>query len=232
MYGTDPFSAQNATNTGAASIFGALPYPGSASSVDPPIYSLVTLRFMSLNPSILNCSVVGPNNGIYYRIVTDASAPGITLVINAAGQNIALVEWRSHPTVEAQVIGAKLHVGQWLRLSPDRRYVASARPLGFGLVADSFGFPQLADVDPRRNPLRLGTVRPILAGPSPSLLVLGRCSDVSPQLFAPGSPEWFARVTKHHDAFVLELSARAVQLGLIDAAVLATMLMQSGRNID
>ncbi|KAN0084239.1 hypothetical protein V8E55_007743 [Tylopilus felleus] len=193
VYGTDPFSAQNATNTGAASIFGALPYPGSASSVDPPIYSLVTLRFMSLNPSILNCSVVGPNNGIYYRIVTDASAPGITLVINAAGQNIALVEWRSHPTVEAQVIGAKLHVGQWLRLSPDRR----SRTLTHGGIHYAWA-------------------------PCDRFL----------QLFAPGSPEWFARVTKHHDAFVLELSARAVQLGLIDAAVLATMLMQSGRNID
>lgn len=140
VYGTDPFSAQNATNdsNSSPSIFGALPYPGSASSVDPALNTLVTLRFTSLNPTILDCGVVGPNNETYYRVVTNGQ--GFTLLKNAAGQNTALIEWRSHPTVEAQTVGAKQPVGQWLQLSPDRRYV-STRVLSSG----SYSWPVFTD---------------------------------------------------------------------------------------
>lgn len=132
MYGIDPFSAQNATNDGnAPSIFGALPYPGSASSVDPPLHTLVTFRFTSLTHTVLDCSVVGPNNETCYRVASDLSGRGYSLLKNAAGHDIAIVEWRSHPTVEAQAVGAKLHVGQWLPLSSDRLYVRfRARALG------------------------------------------------------------------------------------------------------
>ena len=159
MYGIDPFSAQNATkdDSNAPSIFGALPYPGSSSSsVDPPLHTLVTFRFTSLNPTILDSSVVGPNNETYFRVAT--SGQGVTLVKNAAGQNIALIEWRSHPTVEAQAIGAKQHVAQWLHLSSDNRCVVAAACLGSGSYSPATVFPQRADDDPRRKPLRLGAV--------------------------------------------------------------------------
>ncbi|KAH0826599.1 hypothetical protein J3R83DRAFT_4960 [Lanmaoa asiatica] len=198
MYGLDPFSAQNATNnvdpSHAPSIFGALPYPGSTSSViNPPLHTLVTLRFTSLNPTILNCAIVGPNNQTYYRIVTDAPGQAFTLLKAAAGHNIALVEWRSHPTVEAQGVTAKQPVGQWLRLSSDRR----SRTMTHNGVQYSW-----APVDRFLH------------------------------LFAPGSSEWLARVTRSYDAIVLELTPRAIELRLIDAAILATALLQCGKNID
>ncbi|KAF8548963.1 hypothetical protein OG21DRAFT_1448472 [Imleria badia] len=195
MYGIDPFSAQKATKdaSNAPSIFGALPYPGSASSVDPPLHTLSTLRFTSLNPSILDCSVVGPNNETYYRIATGFSGQAISVIKNAGGHNIALVEWRSHPTLEAQAIGAKQHVAQWLPLSSDRR----SRTMVYGGVHYAWA-------------------------PFDRFLLL----------FAPGSTQWLARVTKTYDAVVLELSTRAVELGLIDVAVLATVLLQSGKSID
>ena len=128
MYGTDPFSAQNATNDGstyAPSVFGALPYPGSVSSVGPPLQTLVTLRFTSLNPTVLDCKVLGPNNETCYRVASDLAGRGCSLLKNGAGHNVALVEWRSHPTIEAQAVGAKQTVGQWLRLASDRRYARS-----------------------------------------------------------------------------------------------------------
>ncbi|KAG6377460.1 hypothetical protein JVT61DRAFT_15266 [Boletus reticuloceps] len=192
VYGTDPFSAQNATNNdpnNAPSVFGALPYPGSASSVDPPLHTRVTFRFTSFHPTILDCSVFGPNNETYYRVVT--AGQGLTLLKNAAGQNVALIEWQSHPTVEAQAV-AKQPVGQWLSLSPDRRVR--------GMIHSKV----------------LYTWAPV---------------DRFLLLFAPGASEWLARVTKTYDAVLLELSTRAIELGLVDSAVLATVLLQSGRSI-
>ncbi|KAI9567425.1 hypothetical protein HD554DRAFT_2205408 [Boletus coccyginus] len=194
VYGTDPFSAQyHSTRDGAnaPSIYGALPYPGSASSV--PLHTLVTFRFTALNPTILGCIVVGPNNTTHYHVVSDFSGQGYTLLRNGAGQTTALIEWRSHPTVEAQAVGAKQHAGQWLRLSSDRR----SRTMVHGGVPYSWT-------------------------PIGQFL----------HLFAPDSPEWLARVTKSYDAIVLELSPRAIQLGLMDVAVLATVLLQSGKSID
>lgn len=127
MYGSNPFTAQDGWNAGNGqstwdtsapppSIFGALPYP----SVSSALPGAITLKFTSLSPTILNSKVIGPRNETYFRVVTDG---GHTVLKDAQGSNIALLEWRDHPTVEARSLVVKQPTGQWLRLSTDRRCV-------------------------------------------------------------------------------------------------------------
>lgn len=104
------------------SIVGALPYPHPPSYPLPPD-ELITFTFTSMNPTILNCTVLGPHNRPYFQIVTDASMPGYTLWKNAEKKNIALVEWQNTPLLEARGILAKQQITNWLRLAPDRRFV-------------------------------------------------------------------------------------------------------------
>jgi hypothetical protein len=124
MYGSNPFSAQDAWNAAsgqttsapAPSVFGALPYPSTSS----PLPGAVTFNFTSLNPTILNCKVIGPRNETYFRVVTDA---GYTMLKDVRGSNIAVLGWQGHPTVEAPSLLTKQFVGQWLNLSTERRCV-------------------------------------------------------------------------------------------------------------
>ena len=48
----------------------------------------------------------------------------------------------------------------------------------------------------------------------------------------PGSSEWLVRVSRSPEMVLLELTTRAVELGLLNAAVLATVILQSGKSID
>jgi hypothetical protein len=52
------------------------------------------------------------------------------------------------------------------------------------------------------------------------------------KLSIPGSYDVLARVSKTYDAVTLELTPRAIQLGLLEISVLATILLQCGKRID
>lgn len=126
MFGTHPFTSwtemgngQSANNTWsgtapAPSIYGALPYPSDHGSFS-------TFFFTSFNPDLLNCTVVGSQAQVYYRIVTDNHMPGYTVIKNAEGKNVTLLEWQSHPMIEVRGLLTKQYVKTWLGLSPDRR---------------------------------------------------------------------------------------------------------------
>ncbi|KAG1776844.1 hypothetical protein EV702DRAFT_315406 [Suillus placidus] len=197
MYGSNPFVAQAGWNAGNSqstwdtsvpppSIFGALPYPCVSSALP----GAITLKFTSLSPTILNCKVIGPRNETYFRVVTDS---GHTVLKDAQGSNIALLEWRDNPTVEARGLVAKQPMGQWLRLSMDR----SHRFMAHNGVGYSW---------------------------SPHDRFL--------QLSIPGSYDVLARVSKAYDVVILELTPHAIQLGLLELGVLATILLQCGKSID
>jgi hypothetical protein len=114
----NPFSgwAESKKPNGSAppSIFGALPYPSTPSKS-------LKLSFTSFSPSITNCTVVGTRGQVFYHVETDPHNPGYTLLKNASGKNVALVEWQSHPFVEIRGSLSKQHVADWLKLSQDRR---------------------------------------------------------------------------------------------------------------
>lgn len=101
------------------SIVGALPYLNTTYPLPPD--DLIKFTFTSFNPTILNCTVLGPHNRPYFLVVTDASMPGYTIWKDVEQKNIALVEWQSSPLVEARGILPKQKASSWLRLAPDRR---------------------------------------------------------------------------------------------------------------
>ncbi|KAH7923077.1 hypothetical protein BV22DRAFT_1016097 [Leucogyrophana mollusca] len=204
MYGVNPFAAQSSWNAGnghsstgwgsntqAPSIFGALPYPSG--TTQNALQELITFKFTSFNPTILNCKVVGPHNETYFRVVTDASMPGYTILKNSQGSSIALVEWQSHPHVEARGAVTKQPIKSWLKLSTQR----SHRLMVFQGVSYSW---------------------------TPN--------DRFIQLHVSGSAEILVRVSKTYDSVVVEMTPRAIQLGLLEVAILATVLLQCGKSID
>ncbi|KAK0452353.1 hypothetical protein EV421DRAFT_1768465 [Armillaria borealis] len=52
-------------------------------------------------------------------------------------------------------------------------------------------------------------------------------------LYSSGSsPRLLARICRGHGTITLDIAAEAMQLGLLEAAIIATMLLQCGQNID
>ncbi|KIK68639.1 hypothetical protein GYMLUDRAFT_153830 [Collybiopsis luxurians FD-317 M1] len=173
----------------APSTFGALPY-----AHPPPPPGLVTFYITSFNPDILNCTVIGPNQQRYLRIVTDPQNPAYTIFQNPQGRSIALVEWQSRPLVEIRDVMSKSPVKNWLRLTSDRR----ARTMDQQGVQYTWA-PQ----------------------------------DKHITLYSAGSnPVFLARISRGYGTITLDLTNRAMQLDLLDACIIATVLMQCGRNID
>ncbi|EGO03861.1 hypothetical protein SERLA73DRAFT_175544 [Serpula lacrymans var. lacrymans S7.3] len=175
------------------SIFGALPYP-NAPSLDIPIRDLITFRFSSFNPTILNCQVMGPRSQPVFYVITDSSLPGYTQLKDAAGANVALVEWQSHPLVEARGAVAKQPIRNWLRLSSDQRHrLMGAHGINYYWA-------------PNDRFICLYT-----SGSSTSPL---------------------ARISKSYNDVILEMTPQAIQFKLLEICVVATILLQCGRNID
>ena len=105
----------------APSIYGALPY------VSPqPHSSSHIFTFTSLNPSITNYNILGPNNLSQFLVFTDPALPAYTLLKSSRdGRNLGLIEWKSsgHTEVELRHIVPKQRANQFLRVSSDNRWV-------------------------------------------------------------------------------------------------------------
>lgn len=119
---TNPFAQawENTTSPNLVpSVFGALPYsmpPNSASAA----FNYNTFTFSSPRGTILNSVVTGPRSQKYYRITTDSTERGFSIVQNFGGEIIAVIEWRKHPTVEIFGAVSKTTSARWLMLSPSK----------------------------------------------------------------------------------------------------------------
>ncbi|OSD01394.1 hypothetical protein PYCCODRAFT_1412496 [Trametes coccinea BRFM310] len=102
----------------APSIFGALP---SLPATNPPtaMPDSVTFTFTNFKTTILNSTVLGPQQRTAYRVVTEATAPAYTIFKDNESRNVGMVQWQPHPTVEIREVAAKQRVRDWLRLSSD-----------------------------------------------------------------------------------------------------------------
>lgn len=112
------------------SVFGALPYPTppSTSAHTNTGLTLTAFYLTSLNPTVLNCAVVGPGGRVHYAVSTDGALPGYTVMKNAARadrKSVALIEWQTHPRVEVRGAVPKQETRDWLRISRDQTYVYS-----------------------------------------------------------------------------------------------------------
>jgi hypothetical protein len=108
------------SSSGGPSIYGALPF--TSPDTLPTFFSF---RFTSFNPTVLNCTVIGPKSRPYFRITTDTPMPGVSVFQNSNGQNIALVQWHRHPEVELRNTVERQRVSEMLSLSPDQTWVDS-----------------------------------------------------------------------------------------------------------
>lgn len=151
--------------------------------------------FTSYNPNIFNCTIVGPKAQPAYQIVTDNNMPGYTVLKNAQGQNVSLIEWQTHPAIEIRGMVSKQHIKNWLRLSQTR--------------------------DSRAMEVR-----------GMKYMWVPRDKTINLYAATTGSPTFMARINRANGAIVLEMTADAMQLGLLESAITAALLLQCGRNID
>ncbi|KAF8061841.1 hypothetical protein FPV67DRAFT_1564041 [Lyophyllum atratum] len=188
----NPLSINNGTWGGQSppqpSVYGALP---NASPPSPP--KILTFFFVSLNPTILNSTVVGPQNQKYFDVTTNSPNVGASSVFRKGGQPVAVIEWHSQPTVEVHGTVPRQAAARWMELSKDQSYKSmQVHGKWYAWV-------------PRDKVISLFTV-------------------------GPSQPELLARVSREPDMVKLEITTQAVQAGLLEAAVVATVLLQSGRN--
>lgn len=100
------------------------PPPPLAPNPMPTLPNLITFSFSSPCSSVLNSIVTGPQSQRYFRITTDSTTGGFSIVQNTRQESVAMIEWRKHPVVE--IIGqvSKTNSAKWLALSPDKSYAA------------------------------------------------------------------------------------------------------------
>ncbi|KAF4618791.1 hypothetical protein D9613_010007 [Agrocybe pediades] len=169
-------------------VYGALPYPSDSSN-------FTTYYFTSFKSDVLNCNVINQQGHLAYKIVTDNTMPGYTVIKNAEGKNVSLIEWQSHPMIEIRGLLTKQYVRQWLGLTQEKSS-------------------------------RIMTVR--------GMQYIWAPRDKSINLYAggPRSPTLLGRITRGQGAITLDMTPDAMQLGLLDSVIAASLLLQCGRNID
>ncbi|KAK6997230.1 hypothetical protein R3P38DRAFT_2563736 [Favolaschia claudopus] len=185
----NPYSQGWQSSGSAPSTYGAVPF-----SSPNALPTFLSFKFTSFNPTVLNCNIIGPKSRPYFRILTDAPMPGVTLVQNQNGQNIALIQWHRHPEVEIRNILERQRTSEMLGLTPDR---ASRMMTVNGMTLIFM---------PRDN----------------YIWIYSNASQ----------PELLGRISRAQNAVNLELTGEAIHLGLLEPAVVASFLLQCGRNID
>jgi len=85
----------------------------------------VEFKFQDFNTTILNCTIVGPQNRVLYRVVTDSGAPSATMWKDNESRNVAQVNWQPNATLEIRGVASRQRARDWLRLSSDQRFEQS-----------------------------------------------------------------------------------------------------------
>ncbi|KAJ7512978.1 hypothetical protein B0H11DRAFT_1843415 [Mycena galericulata] len=188
------------------SVFGALPYPTpptSSSRTGPSSPPLTVFYLTALNPTVLNCAVLGPPGArMRYMVSTDGALPGYTVIKSAPAaadreqkmKSVALIEWQKHPRVEVRGAVPKQEVREWLRISRDQMY-------------------------------RTMSVRGAHYTWAPDGQYINLCSSGP-------TPQFLGRISRGDDCIAVELTADAIQLRLLDTIVVVAVLLQCGHNID
>jgi hypothetical protein len=83
--------------------------------------NVVNFHFTAFNPTILNCTVMGPRSLVHYTVVTDPARPGATSLRDNQGASVAEVQWRTQPRIDVRGSKPGLKVAEWLPLSSDKR---------------------------------------------------------------------------------------------------------------
>jgi hypothetical protein len=111
-----PNPTNNASWGPSPSVYGALPYTAPPNSAP----NVIGFAFLPSNGTVLNSIINGPKSQTYFRVTTDSTTAGFSMVQNARNETIAMIEWRKHPVVEICGVVSKRNSSQWLALSPDK----------------------------------------------------------------------------------------------------------------
>lgn len=222
----------NALNSGTPpSLFGALPSLQPTSGVPRSMQpDSITYQFTSFNSTILNCNILKSGSEIAYRVVTEASAPSCTIFKDNSSRNAAMIEWQP-TTLEIRNVASKQRLRDWLRLSSDRRLTL------YWLMSLRI---QLTLSNSRRymvvNGIQYAWVpmdnficvrlRILTATDSNSFVLL--------QLYKvqTSAPRVLARIARAPTIVLLEMTPEALNLGLLEPSLVATVIFVSGHNID
>ncbi|RXW25531.1 hypothetical protein EST38_g288 [Candolleomyces aberdarensis] len=100
----------------APSIGGAL--PGGSGS--PP--QVLTVRFVQLNPSVLNCTITGHNAIPFMEVTTGPTPGGIlrTILRRSNEGGFGYIDWGRYAFVEINNCVERKPINEWLPLSADR----------------------------------------------------------------------------------------------------------------
>ncbi|KAJ7242879.1 hypothetical protein B0H12DRAFT_1023433 [Mycena haematopus] len=181
---------QGASRGPGPSVYGALPYAPRTSTPN-----VIGFSFSTSTGTLLNSVVNGPQSQTYFRVTTDSTAAGFSMVQNARHETIAIIEWRKHPVVEICGIVSNRNTSQFLTLSPDRTHrIMNVRGRNFRWMPDA-------------HHVGLYSVSPV-------------------------NPQFFGKISQTGDGTTFEISAEALQLGLLEIFVVSALLLMCGRNID
>ncbi|KAJ7725343.1 hypothetical protein B0H16DRAFT_281669 [Mycena metata] len=139
---------QNTSWAANPSMYGALPYTAPPNSTP----NAIEFTFVPSNGSILNSIVTGPQSQTYFRITTDSTKSGFSIVQNPRLESIAMIEWRKHPVVEIFGILSKRNSAQFLALSYDKTHrVMNVRGRNFRWMPDArhVGLYSVSPVNPQ-----------------------------------------------------------------------------------
>ncbi|RPD75459.1 hypothetical protein L226DRAFT_462090 [Lentinus tigrinus ALCF2SS1-7] len=179
---------------GAPSLFGALPSASPSASAAIQADS-VTFQFVNFKSTILNSSIIGPQQRTLYRVVTEATAPACTVLKDNESRSAAMVQWQPNATVEVRSIAAQQRVRDWLRLSSDQS----------------------------RRVMEVNGVKYAWA-PMQGFICMYKVNTSTPRVLC--------RIARVPNSVTLELSQEAMQLSLLEPALVATVLLSSGASID
>ncbi|KAI0739067.1 hypothetical protein C8Q80DRAFT_1113006 [Daedaleopsis nitida] len=179
----------------APSIFGALPsVTTSTAAVAAPADS-VTFTFTNFKTTILNSTVIGPQQRTVYRVVTESTAPACTIFKDNESRNVAMVQWQPHASVEIRGVAAQQRVRDWLKLSADQSHrIMEVRGVQYAWA------------------------------PMQGFLCMYKANSSAPRILA--------RITRIPNTVVLEMTQEAMQLNLLEPALVATVMLSCGSNID
>ncbi|KAI0720753.1 hypothetical protein C8T65DRAFT_735693 [Cerioporus squamosus] len=179
---------------GAPSIFGALPSvsPSAPNAIQA---DSVTFRITNFKSTILNSTIVGPQQRTLYRVVTESTAPACTIFKDNESRSIAMLQWQPNAAVEIRSVAPQQRVRDWLRLSSDQsRRVMEVRGVQYAWA------------------------------PMQGFICMYKVNTSAPRVLG--------RIARVPNSVTLELTQEAMQLNLLEPALVATVLLSCGASID
>ena len=109
--------------------FSGWPNPGGSGSpaVLPPSQQMksqvLTFRYVELSPDVLNCTIIGPDSLPWLEVITAPNGPRTLFRHLGNGAAAYIIDWTRPLSVQVNGQPESKHLGHWLGLQVDQKYV-------------------------------------------------------------------------------------------------------------